>query len=69
MILPAIHYSRDPLEILIEKERHETPCKGCKHADSMMAFGKTVEVCKKGRNKRNAKCYEETFGPSCQGGK
>lgn len=68
MITYARHlYSRDPLDILIEKEA--SICKGCKHRTEWMVFGKPMEGCAKGRKKRNSKCYEETFGTTCQGGK
>jgi hypothetical protein len=64
--LPSYKY-RDPLDVLISAEA--STCKGCKHTDSMIAFGEKIEFCKKGRKKKSAKCYEETFGISCQGGK
>lgn len=68
-ILPSHCYGRDPLDILIEKERHEQPCKGCKHDRGEMVFGKRVQDCAKGRKRRNSKCYEDAIGPTCQGGK
>lgn len=67
MILPRHHYSRDPLDILLEQEA--ATCKGCKQWVKFIVCGEPKMLCEKGRNKRNAKCYEETFGPSCQGGK
>lgn len=67
--LRSFEYGRDPLEILIEKERHEQPCKGCKHDNGQMVFGKRVHDCAKGRQRRNSKCYEDAIGPTCQGGK
>lgn len=67
--LPSSHYSRDPLDILIERERHETPRKGCAHDLGHMVFGKRVHDCAKGQKKRNDKCYEDATGPTCKGGK
>ena len=69
MILPSRHYCRDPLDTLIEKERHETPCKGCKFDRGIQVFDARTIDCSKGRKKRNSKCYEDTFGITCQGGK
>lgn len=66
-VLPSREYSRDPLDIILEREAKT--CKGCKHADSLMVFGKTYEACNKGRKKRNAKCYEEAHGSTCYGAK
>ena len=60
-------YSRSPLDILIDRESRT--CKGCKHVISMMCFGNLIHACQKGKKKRNRKCYEETFGPTCKGGK
>lgn len=68
-VLPSREYSRDPLEILIERERRETPCKGCKHDNGQMVFGKRVHDCAKGRTKRNSKCYEDFVGHTCEGGR
>ena len=66
MTLPA-HMYRDPLDILIAAESHS--CKGCKHLTEWLVFGSKMQGCNKGREKRNTKCYEETFGINCQGGK
>lgn len=66
MTLPA-HMYRDPLDILIAAE--SSSCKGCKHLTEWIAFDNKIQSCAKGRKKRNSKCYEETFGITCQGGK
>lgn len=67
MTLPSHHYSRDPLDILISAE--SATCKGCKQWVKFIVCGETKMLCEKGRKKRNSKCYEETFGVNCQGGK
>ena len=66
-VLPSHHYNRDPLEILIEKEA--STCKGCANDKSEMVFGKVLFSCAIKRNRKNSKCYVETFGTTCQGGK
>ena len=67
MTLPSNHYSRDPLDILISAE--ESTCKGCKQWVKFIVFGEPKMICEKGGKKRSEKCYEETTGPSCKGGK
>lgn len=67
-ILPAHEYSRDPLEILIDRERHETPCKGCRHDDTQTVFGKKVPGCAIGRRRPNGKCYVDSISQTCKGG-
>lgn len=65
--LPSNLYSRDPLEILIEEESRT--CKGCANDRSEMVFGKILFSCAIKRSRKNSKCYVETFGTTCQGGK
>lgn len=67
IIYPRRQYSRDPLDILIEEESRT--CKGCKHDKSEMVFGKVLFSCAIKRKSKNSKCYVETFGTTCQGGK
>ena len=66
MTLPSYMYG-DPADVYERKESHS--CHGCKHVTEWLAFGNKVSKCNKGREKRNTKCYEETFGINCQGGK
>lgn len=67
MTLPSRIYSRDPLDIIIEDESRT--CKGCKQWVKFIVCGEERMLCEKGRKKRNEKCYEETFGPTCKGGR
>ena len=64
--LPS-HQYRDPLDVLIADESRT--CKGCKWLVEYIVFGEKKQGCNKGRKNRNTKCYEETFGINCQGGK
>lgn len=65
-VLPSYKYG-NPESIAISEENRT--CKGCKHLTEWIAFGNKVSQCNKGRKNRNTKCYEETFGINCQGGK
>lgn len=62
----ANHY-RDPLDVLIEQESRT--CKGCKWLARFVVFGEPKMVCDKNRKRRNDKCYEESQGINCTGGK
>lgn len=41
--------TRDPLEVLIRRERHK--CTGCRFLNSDRAFGQVIESCGLGRRK------------------
>jgi len=51
---PANHY-RDPLDILIDKEKRS--CKGCAHLDSLVVRGERIPFCHKSR-KPTKKCIQ-----------
>lgn len=67
MTLPRYYYSRDPLDIVIADE--SKTCKGCKQWVKYIVCGEPKMICEKGRKKRNDKCYDETTGHMCGGGK
>lgn len=67
MILPSHEYSRNQLDILIKREARTEPCKGCRHDNSQMVFGKKVNGCAIGRRRPNGKCYIDQVGPTCVG--
>lgn len=55
MTLPASHYSRDPLDILLERESRS--CKGCAHLDTMVILGEQALICNKAK-KPTRKCSQ-----------
>lgn len=67
--IPRSNLGRDPLDILIEKERRLEPCKGCRNDNSYMVFGKRMHGCAIGRRRPNDKCYEDAVSMTCAGGK
>ncbi|MEN6629836.1 MAG: hypothetical protein ABFC42_09340 [Sulfuricella sp.] len=64
--LPSNRY-RDPLDIILDEEART--CKGCKHDKGEMVFGKRTFECAIKRKSKNSKCYEETHGITCNGGR
>ena len=66
-ILPRHHYSRDPLDILIDKENavenRIKGCKGCVHLNYDASGEKIITSCSRGRKVgRKGRCsiYKET---------
>jgi hypothetical protein len=55
MTLHSRDYSRDPLDIVIERESRT--CKGCAHLDTMTLFGQRVMICNKAK-KPGKKCHQ-----------
>lgn len=66
-IMPRHHYSRDPLDILIDKENaienRVRSCRGCAHLSFDASGAKIITACARGRKVgRKGKCtlYRET---------